>query len=114
MDHVQLAMPQGGEEEARAFYVGALGLAEEEKPDALKAGGGCWFRGGTAHIHLGVDPDFRAARKAHPAMIVSDLDALAARLVARGFEAKFDDRLPGRRRAFTFDPFGNRIELMAG
>lgn len=112
IDHVQLAMPAGGEAEARRFYAGVLGLAEVDKPEALKAGGGCWFAGGTAQVHLGVDPDFIPAGKAHPALVVDDLNAMAVALEKAGATVTFDDRLPGWRRFFTADPFGNRLELM--
>lgn len=112
IDHVQLAMPQGGEDMARAFYEGALGLAETPKPADLAARGGCWFVGGNAHIHLGVEQDFHAARKAHPALLVDDLDALVARLAEHGCEATPGRPLDGYKRVDIADPFGNRIELM--
>ena len=78
--HIQLAMPEGGEERARAFYAGVLGLVEVEKPGNLKARGGCWFETGAVRVHLGVEPDFRPARKAHPAFLVDDVAALAAKV----------------------------------
>ncbi len=109
---MQIAIPAGGEERARAFYRDVLGLIEEEKPASLKAGGGCWFVGGSAHLHVGIDAGFVPARKAHPALLVNDLKGLAARLAAAGHDAVPDHRLPGYRRIFTADPFGNRIELM--
>jgi catechol 2,3-dioxygenase-like lactoylglutathione lyase family enzyme len=112
IDHVQLAMPAGGEEDARAFYRGLLGMEEEAKPPDLAARGGCWFRSGPVRIHLGVEAAFRPARKAHPALVVDDLAALAARIRAAG--ARVDDDVPvaGFDRVFVDDPFGNRIELM--
>jgi len=112
LHHVQLAMPEGGEEEARRFYGGPLGLKEREKPDALRRRGGVWFRGGAAEIHLGVETDFRPARKAHPALRVDDLDALRARLEAAGHEVRDDEPLSGFRRFYADDPFGNRIEFL--
>ncbi len=112
IDHVQLAMPQGGEDVAREFYSGALGLAEIPKPADLAMRGGCWFAGGGAHIHLGVEQDFRPARKAHPALLVDDLDALIARLARHGCDAIPGKPLAGYKRADITDPFGNRIELM--
>lgn len=114
LDHVQLAMPGRGEAEVRAFYGGLLGLDELEKPDALKARGGVWFACGASQLHLGVEADFRPARKAHPAFIVADLDRVRARLAAAGRPIVDDDALPGVRRFFTEDPFGNRIELIEG
>jgi catechol 2,3-dioxygenase-like lactoylglutathione lyase family enzyme len=111
-DHVQLAMPAGGEAAARLFYGGLLGLAEVAKPSHLAARGGCWFERGAVKLHLGVDPDFRPARKAHPALLVDDLPTLAARLEAGGHAPRSDEPLDGYDRLFVDDPFGNRIELM--
>jgi len=112
LDHVQLALPPGGEPEARAFYGGLLGLAELPKPEPLAARGGLWFACGALQVHLGVEPDFRPAKKAHPAFRVRDLAALTAALRAEGFEATRDEAMAGVHRAFTSDPFGNRIELI--
>jgi catechol 2,3-dioxygenase-like lactoylglutathione lyase family enzyme len=113
LDHVQLAMPPGGEDEAEAFYSGLLGLPRIPKPEALAARGGCWFRRGATAVHLGVEEDFRPARKAHPAFVVRDLAALQVALEAAGLEVRPNpDRGPGTG-AYVDDPFGNRIELMA-
>lgn len=112
IDHVQLAMPRGGEARARAFYAGLLEVPEVPKPPALAERGGVWFQRGDVRIHLGVDPEFRAALKAHPALLVRDLAALAQRLRAAGVEVVDDDLLPGCRRVYATDPFGNRLELM--
>ena len=111
-DHVQLAMPPGGEGAARAFYAGLLGIPEKAKPPAFAARGGCWFEDGAFKLHLGVDAEFRPARKAHPALLVEDLPGLVARLEAAGHDARRDEPLPGYDRVFVDDPFGNRIELM--
>ena len=111
LDHVQVAMPPGGEEAARRFYAGLLGLAEISKPDALQANGGVWFEPG---VHLGVESPFRPARKAHPGLRMTDLDAVVARLEAAGADLEWDERRPGVRRLYTHDPFGNRLELVAG
>lgn len=110
--HVQLAMPPGGEPRARAFYRDLLDIPEVEKPASLAARGGCWFERGELRLHLGVETDFRAARKAHPALLVRDLNALLARLRAAGHLCREDEPLGQARRAFTQDPFGNRIELL--
>lgn len=112
LDHVQLAMPPGREEDARAFYAGVLGLAEVPKPPNLAARGGCWFEGGSARVHLGVEDPFASARKAHPAFLVTDLAAFKARLAAAGVAWRDDEPLPGYVRTYVSDPFGNRIELM--
>ena len=110
LDHVQLAMPRGEEERARAFYAGVLGLVEVPKPEAGR--GGCWFEGGGAHIHLGVEDGFAPARKAHPALLVDNLDSLVAELEAAGVEFRPGRPLAGYERGDIADPFGNRIELM--
>lgn len=112
LEHIQLAMPPGREAEARAFYTGLLGLPEIPKPPELAKRGGCWFERGPLKVHLGVEAEFRAARKAHPAFVVERLPALAAALEAAGHPVKRDEPLPGYDRIFTDDPFGNRIELM--
>jgi catechol 2,3-dioxygenase-like lactoylglutathione lyase family enzyme len=112
IEHVQLAMPPGQEDEARAFYSGLLGIPEVPKPSALAARGGAWFERGEVRIHLGVEADFRAARKAHPAFVVRDLAALAARLRAAGVEVTEDGLFPGHDRIYVADPFGNRLELL--
>jgi catechol 2,3-dioxygenase-like lactoylglutathione lyase family enzyme len=112
VDHVQLAMPRGQEPAARDFYQGVLGLAERPKPPVLAARGGCWFSNDLVALHLGVEDDFRPARKAHPALVVEELDALGASLVAAGHTVRFDDEVPGVRRCYVDDPFGNRIELI--
>ena len=112
LDHAQLAMPAGREEEGRAFYAGLLGLVEEPKPPPLAARGGCWFRGRGTRLHLGIDPGFRAATKAHVGLAVERLDELARRLEAAGRPVHWDVELAPRRRFFTEDPFGNRIEAL--
>jgi catechol 2,3-dioxygenase-like lactoylglutathione lyase family enzyme len=111
-DHVQLAMPPGGEERARAFYGGVLGLTEVKKPAALAARGGVWFRSGDINLHLGVEADFRPARKAHPALLVRGLGDYAARAREAGCRIGDDEPLDGYARIFLDDPFGNRLELM--
>ncbi|QXC63495.1 VOC family protein [Aquihabitans sp. G128] len=105
-------MPAGREPEARAFYEGLLGIAEVPKPPHLAARGGCWFEDGALKVHLGVDADFRPARKAHPALEVEDLPALLASLRAAGVPVVDDEPLEGFDRAYADDPFGNRIELL--
>ena len=112
LDHLQLAMPEGGEADARAFYAELLGFREVPKPAPLADRGGCWFRG-PLELHLGVEEDFRPAKKAHPAFRVADLNALAARLEAAGHALLWDDALPGVRRCYAHDPFGNRLEFLA-
>ncbi|WP_422022865.1 VOC family protein [Pyruvatibacter mobilis] len=112
LHHVQLAMPAGGEAAARVFYGQLLGLPEVPKPQELAKRGGCWFEQGDIRIHMGVEAEFRPAKKAHPAFQVSDIDAVRARMVAGGVEVKDDDALEGFRRFFVADPFGNRIEIL--
>jgi catechol 2,3-dioxygenase-like lactoylglutathione lyase family enzyme len=112
LDHVQLACPAGSEDALRAFYGGVLGMEELPKPAVLAARGGCWFRAGAVVLHLGVEADFRAARKAHPGLRVADIDAYAARLEAGGARVVWDDALPGHRRFYSEDPVGNRLEFL--
>jgi len=112
IDHVQLAMPAGKEAEARAFYVGLLGIPEKAKPAELAARGGVWFERGALKIHLGVESDFRPAKKAHPGLLVSGLAALLEELVRAGVEVTPDSAMPEYLRAFVSDPFGNRLELL--
>jgi catechol 2,3-dioxygenase-like lactoylglutathione lyase family enzyme len=110
--HVQMAIPVGGEDDARAFYGDVLGFEEVPKPTALAARGGAWFRMADLEVHVGIDRDFVPARKAHPAFLVDDLDALAARLEDAGVEVRPDGLFPGYRRFYVEDPFGNRIEFL--
>jgi catechol 2,3-dioxygenase-like lactoylglutathione lyase family enzyme len=112
LDHVQLAIPKDGESAARAFYRDLLGFTEISKPAALEKRGGAWFAGGDARLHLGIDHEFRPARKAHPAFAVRGLAALIARIEAAGISVTWDDAIAGVDRVFVFDPFGNRIELI--
>lgn len=112
LDHVQVAMPPGEEAAARAFYTGILGLEEIPKPDSLAARGGAWFRGGSMELHLGVEQDFRPARKAHPAFRVKNLPALEQHVIAAGLSPVPDAPIGGRSRFFLHDPFGNRLEFL--
>jgi catechol 2,3-dioxygenase-like lactoylglutathione lyase family enzyme len=114
IDHVQLAMPPGPEADARAqaFYEGLLGLPRVPKPPPLAARGGCWFESGPAKVHLGVEEDFRPARKAHPALVVSGLDDLCRLLDESGHPTRRTEDVPGKPQWYVDDPFGNRIELI--
>jgi catechol 2,3-dioxygenase-like lactoylglutathione lyase family enzyme len=119
IDHVQVAAPAGCEDAARAFYGGLLGLTEIEKPPLLAVRGGCWFRAGSHELHIGVADPFVAAAKAHPALAVDStaaLEALASSLVSSGVEVQWADdaEIPGQHRFFVSDPWGNRLELVAG
>jgi len=111
IDHVQLAMPAGSEVRARDFYSGLLGMKEIAKPAALAKRGGCWFESGKVQIHLGVEADFRPARKAHPALKCSEYAFMLQRLQKAGVAVTEPDDIPGVRRCHIHDPFGNRIEL---
>jgi catechol 2,3-dioxygenase-like lactoylglutathione lyase family enzyme len=112
VDHVQLAMPVGREDDARRFYSGLLGIPERAKPSELAKRGGVWFERDAVKVHLGVDADFRPARKAHPGLLVRGLDDMVARLRDAGVEVVEDDEVPGCRRVYAFDPLGNRLELI--
>jgi catechol 2,3-dioxygenase-like lactoylglutathione lyase family enzyme len=111
VDHVQLAMPAGEEGKARAFYAELLGVPEVSKPAELAARGGAWFESSQVKIHLGVEGEFRPARKAHPGLLVEGLSELAARLRGAGYEV-IDEPMNGRARIYVDDPFGNRLELI--
>ncbi len=110
--HVQTAMPSRGEADARRFYGDLLGLREIEKPESLRTRGGVWFQSGTLQLHLGVDPDFAPATKAHVALEVADLAAVRQRCESAGHPVREDDDLPGYARFYTDDPFGNRVEIL--
>ena len=112
LHHVQLAMPRGREDEATAFYEGLLGIPRMTKPPHLEVRGGCWFESSSTRIHLGVEDAFSAARKAHPALLTDDVAALRQRLEAAGVEVVDDQPLPGFKRFYAYDPFGNRLELL--
>jgi len=112
IDHIQIAAPEGCEPAAREFYGSLLGLREIEKPPLLRARGGCWFQCGDRQLHIGVEKNFAPAKKAHPAFAVPDLDELREALAARGIAVIDDDTIPGTRRFYAEDPWGNRIEFV--
>ena len=116
LDHVQVAAPAGCELQARRFYGELLGLDELDKPEPLRARGGAWFKLGDQQLHIGVADPFLPARKAHPALLVraSEIESLASRLAGAGQQVTWDDGIPGVRRFFCADPWGNRIEFVAG
>jgi len=112
LDHVQVVIPRGAEEQARTFYAGVLGLTEVPKPPHLVMRGGVWFQGGSMQLHLGVEEDFRPARKAHPALLVEGLEEFVSLCSSHGYPVVRDEPLEGFERVYVSDPFGNRIELM--
>jgi catechol 2,3-dioxygenase-like lactoylglutathione lyase family enzyme len=112
IDHIQIAAPAGCEEAARQFYGSILGLVEIAKPSALRARGGCWFQCGSQQLHIGVENDFRPARKAHPAFAVAAFDQLRDTLTRHGIAMVEDENLPGTRRFYAEDPWGNRLEFV--
>ena len=112
LHHMQLAMPGGGEDAARQFFVGVLGMIEVQKPPSLAAQGGAWFRGGGLELHLSVEDDFRPARKGHPGILVDDLDDVVHRLRDADHHVAWDADFPGFRRIYAHDPFGNRLEFL--
>jgi hypothetical protein len=112
LDHILLAIPPGAEDRCRPFYVGLLGMTEQVKPPSLASRGGLWLRSGAVEIHLGVEKEFRPAKKAHPALRVSNLDTLATRMAEAGHDVTWDYEVEDVRRFFTFDPVGNRIEFI--
>ena len=112
IDHVQVAIPRGGEDVARGFYRDMLGLPEQAKPADMAARGGCWFESETVKVHVGVEEPFAPARKAHIAFKVTDVAALAAKARAAGLEVAEDTEIEGVERVFIYDPFGNRLEFL--
>jgi len=112
VDHVQLAAPPGSEDTLRAYYADVLGMTEIPKPPALAARGGCWFRAGAVQLHLGIEDGFRPAKKAHPGLRVTDIQAYADRFAAHGAPVTWDDGLTGHRRFYSEDPVGNRLEFL--
>lgn len=113
IDHIQLAMPPGGEDAARHFFGELLGMTEISKPPELAKRGGCWFASGKVQVHLGVEQDFRPAKKAHPALRCRDYASLLTTLRKHNLDVIEVNDIPGVRRCHIFDPFGNRIELIA-
>ena len=111
IDHVQVAGPPGCEPAARAFYGDVLGMRERRKPQRLRARGGVWFAAGAQELHVGVEEPFLPARKAHPGLIVDDVDRVHERLAAAGLGPEWDSSVEGVRRLFVLDPFGNRLEV---
>jgi catechol 2,3-dioxygenase-like lactoylglutathione lyase family enzyme len=112
LDHVQVAIPVGGETRAREFYIGILGFTEIEKPAAMAGRNSIWFAAGAVNLHLGVEPDFHPAKRAHPAFVVADLDDILAACERAGLSVKLDTSFNGFRRVHVLDPFSNRLELM--
>jgi len=112
LHHVQLAIPLGGEEEARRFWVGVLGFVEATKPPVLAARGGCWFRAGGVEIHLGAEESFAPAKRAHPGILVTGIKDFADHLQRHGVAVTWDQNFPGFERFYANDPFGNRLEFL--
>ncbi len=112
IDHILLAAPKGSEEAARQFFVKILGFEEVEKPEPLKRRGGVWFASGNIQIHIGIEEPFIPANKAHPAFEVENIESLKQHLIIEGIAVQEDENLPGAKRFFIFDPFGNRIEFL--
>ena len=113
LHHVQLAIPAGTEDDCRAFYVDILGFTEVRKPPVLAARGGLWVRADNLEIHLGVEEDFRAAKKSHPGILVTDVEAFARHLEGHGLAPEWDDAFPGMRRFYLRDNNGNRLEFLS-
>jgi catechol 2,3-dioxygenase-like lactoylglutathione lyase family enzyme len=112
IDHVQLSIPPDSEDLARAFYGGVLGLQEKPKPEHLVQRGGVWFEQDDLKLHLGVDRNFRPAKKAHPGLLVEDLERLVSRCQKAGYGVVVGEGIENYRQVYVTDPFGNRIELM--
>ncbi|MEP2715813.1 glyoxalase [Pseudophaeobacter sp.] len=112
LDHIQIAIPKGGEDQCRAFWGNLVGLREIAKPEALQASGGVWFALMGSELHLGVEEAFSPALKAHPGFRTTDIAALATRFETAGRDLAWDCAIEGRKRFFSTDPFGNRLEFL--
>jgi len=112
IDHIQLAAPKGSEDTARKFFKNILGFDEVEKPEELKKRGGVWFEFGNYQIHIGIEEPFYPAKKAHPAFEIENIEELKKHLVTNSIDVIEDDKLPGAKRFYISDPFGNRMELL--
>ncbi|WP_330502643.1 VOC family protein [Peribacillus frigoritolerans] len=112
IDHIQLAAPKDSEDTARKFFKNILGFDEVEKPEELKKRGGVWFEFGNYQIHIGIEEPFYPAKKAHPAFEIENIEELKKHLVTNGIDVIEDDKLPGAKRFYISDPFGNRMELL--
>ena len=112
LDHVQVAIPAGGEDSARSFYIGILGFSEQQKPASMAGRNSIWLTAGPVSLHLGIEADFHAAKRAHPAFTVDSLDEVVSACERAGLATKPDTPGGNFRRTHVFDPFGNRIELM--
>lgn len=112
IDHIQLAIPENSEPICRSFWINILGFEELEKPEVLHNRGGAWFRYGNVEVHLGVEKNFHPAKKAHPAFAVTDIEAVAKALKTSNHKVLWDTTIANRRRFFTADPVGNRIEFL--
>lgn len=112
IDHIQLAAPVGSEDQAREFFQGILALEEVEKPEELQKNGGVWFSNGHVDIHVGVEKTFVPAKKAHPAFEVNQIEEFSSFLQEKGLEIQVDHKLPGAKRFYLHDPFGNRLEFL--
>lgn len=112
IDHIQLAAPKGGEDKARTFFNGILGFTEVEKPEELKKRGGVWFEFGNYQVHIGIEEPFSPAKKAHPAFEIENIEAFTEHLKMHGIDIIKDDNLPGAKRFYVDDPFGNRLEIL--
>jgi len=112
IDHIQLAFPEGQVDKARQYFVKVWGMIEDERPSGLHKSEGAWFRKGHCIIHVGMDPNFKAQKKGHPAIIVDDIDSFAETLQEHNYEVRWNESIDGVKRFFTDDPFGNRIEII--
>ena len=112
LDHLQVAIPTGGEEAARSFYIGILGFSEQSKPASMAGRNSIWLTAGPVNLHLGIEADFHTAKRAHPAFTVNNLDEIVSACERAGLVTKPDTPVGNFRRTHVFDPFGNRIELM--
>lgn len=114
VQHVNLTIPRGGEEQARSFYTTILSLKEIEKPKDLRVHGGLWYKVGELELHLSVeDGALVVPSRRHVGFIVDDLERARRFFESHGIATLPQADLPGWRRFFVHDPFGNRLEIQS-
>ncbi len=111
LDHIQICIPTGKENEARQFYAEVIGLTEIPKPQELIPNGGLWYQIADIQLHIGTEDEINKSKR-HPAFEVTDIQAARTHLENHGIKIKEEKQVPGQIRFSFIDPFDNRIELL--
>ena len=111
LDHIQICIPKGKEDEARHFYTEIIGLTEIPKPELLIANGGLWYKVADIQLHIGTENEINRSKR-HPAFEVLNLEEARTYLIQHGVAVKDEIQIPDQKRFSFIDPFGNRIELL--